>query len=856
LERAVDGGVKARATKLLGRVDAKVAKIGMAITERDQSVVAVVVRRWLLIALVLLFNPRSAWPGDTSNDGPNIAARKDYSEIANVLRPFIQRELTEKTIPGLSIALIDDQQIVWAQGFGWADVNNKKPATAETVYRIGSVSKLFTDIAIMQLVEHGELNLDAPVSDYLPDFHAKNPFATTITLRELMSHRSGLLREPPVGNYFDPTEPSLAATVRSLNDTELVFAPQTHMKYSNAAIAVVGYLLQEKTHQPFATYLKRAVLEPLRMEHSSFEPDREIVQNLAKAKMWTYDGTTFEAPTFQLGMIPAGSMYSTVKDLGRFVSVLLARGKTDGGALLKPATLGEMWSPQFPDSGGRGFGLGFAVSALDGHRMVGHGGAIYGFATTLDLLADDKLGVVVTATKDVANAVTDRIAVEALRLVLAQRAAMPKNLPASTNPVSREAGRKIAGRYGEGDAAADLTYLGGKLNMLSVDGGEEMELRQVGSDFIVDGILGYGTKVTPVPGGIQIGSKTLLRVQTEKPRDIPEKWKGLIGEYGWDHDILYVFEKGTRLSVLIEWVEYDALTQVSDDIFNFPGHGLYDGEKAIFTRDPTGVATQVQVSGVVFKRRAIGGVAGGIFRIPPVKNLEALRSAALADQPPVERGNFRKPDLVELSTLDPTIKLDVRYASTNNFLGTPVYSRARAFLQRPAAEALLRAHHKLKELGYGLLIHDAYRPWYVTRLFWDATPADKRMFVADPSQGSRHNRGCAVDLSLYELTTGKPVEMVGVYDEMSERSYPGYPGGTSLERWHREVLRHAMEDEGFDVYEVEWWHFDYKDWRAYAILNIAFEHLATKKAARTFSNEWLTPVGAMSDSVFQRWQAR
>jgi D-alanyl-D-alanine dipeptidase len=236
--------------------------------------------------------------------------------------------------------------------------------------------------------------------------------------------------------------------------------------------------------------------------------------------------------------------------------------------------------------------------------------------------------------------------------------------------------------------------------------------------------------------------------------------------------------------------------------------------------------------------------------------LEALKSQALAERPPVEHGDFRKADLVELTTLDPTIKLDIRYASMNNFLSTPVYSQARAFLQRPAAEALLRAHQKLKQMGFGLLIHDAYRPWYVTKLFWEATPDDKKIFVADPSQGSRHNRGCAVDLTLYDLATGKPIEMVGVYDEMSERSYPGYPGGTSLQRWHREVLREAMEDEGFDVYDFEWWHFDYQDWRAYPILNITFENLTTNKAARSLPNTWMMPVFAANDFTFQGWHSR
>src|SRR5262249_44929073 len=159
---------------------------------------------------------------------------------------------------------------------------------------------------------------------------------------------------------------------------------------------------------------------------------------------------------------------------------------------------------------------------------------------------------------------------------------------------------------------------------------------------------------------------------------------------------------------------------------------------------------------------------------------------ALSTQPPKEAGEFRKPDLVELTRLDPTIKLEIRYASTNNFLGSVLYAEPRAFLQRPAAEALLRVHKKLKAQGYGLLIHDAYRPWYVTRVFWDATPEDKKVFVADPSKGSRHNRGAAVDLTLYYLKTGEPVEMVGTYDETTDRSYPDYPGGTSLERWHRQ----------------------------------------------------------------------
>jgi D-alanyl-D-alanine dipeptidase len=213
------------------------------------------------------------------------------------------------------------------------------------------------------------------------------------------------------------------------------------------------------------------------------------------------------------------------------------------------------------------------------------------------------------------------------------------------------------------------------------------------------------------------------------------------------------------------------------------------------------------------------------FHITPVHPVDELRAEALKTQPPVEQGDFLKPDLVELITLDPTIKLDIRYATTNNFLGTPVYTQARAFLQRPAAEALLRAHQELKAQGYGLIIHDGYRPWYVTKIFWDAVPVDKRIFVADPSAGSKHNRGCAVDLSLYDLKTGQEVDMPSGYDEMTERAYADYPGGTDQQRALRTLLRQAMEKQGFAVIPKEWWHFDYKDWKRYPILNVKFEDL-------------------------------
>jgi D-alanyl-D-alanine dipeptidase len=323
--------------------------------------------------------------------------------------------------------------------------------------------------------------------------------------------------------------------------------------------------------------------------------------------------------------------------------------------------------------------------------------------------------------------------------------------------------------------------------------------------------------------GIITGQSSASPQLGPKPADAPEDWKGLIGEYGPDNSVYSVLEKDGQFRILVPQQGELPFKKVGEDQFVFPAFDV--PWRAVFTRDSSHLATQLTLGDEKLARRKEGPEQGKVFRITPQRPVEELRKQALADSPPQEPGPFRKPELVELTTLDPAIHLDIRYATTNDFLGTPVYTQARAFLQRPAAEALVRALDKLQPLGYGLLIHDAYRPWYVTKIFWDATPPEGKIFVADPSQGSRHNRGCAVDLTLYDLATGKPIEMPGTYDEMSPRSFPDYPGGTSLQRWHRDLLRRAMESEGFTVYEHEWWHFDYKDWHEYPILNIKFEDL-------------------------------
>jgi len=314
-----------------------------------------------------------------------------------------------------------------------------------------------------------------------------------------------------------------------------------------------------------------------------------------------------------------------------------------------------------------------------------------------------------------------------------------------------------------------------------------------------------------------------------RPSPAPARWRGLIGEYGPENDIVIILEKDRRLCALFKRVQLEPLEEVSKNVFRFPVPGPHAQQQLIFARDRNERATQVALDSAILKRRQIEPEAGANqLRVKPLRPVPELIKEARRAQPPKENGEFRPLDLVELTRLDPTIRLEIRYATTNNFLGAKFYSEAHAFMQRPAAEAVIRVNRKLKAQGYGLLIHDAYRPWYVTKVFWDATPDDKKIFVADPSKGSRHNRGCAVDLTLYDLKTKKPVEMVSTYDETTDRAHADYPGGTSLQRWHRKLLRDAMESEGFTVYDAEWWHFDFKDWQKYPIGNVTFDQIGNR----------------------------
>jgi zinc D-Ala-D-Ala dipeptidase len=174
-------------------------------------------------------------------------------------------------------------------------------------------------------------------------------------------------------------------------------------------------------------------------------------------------------------------------------------------------------------------------------------------------------------------------------------------------------------------------------------------------------------------------------------------------------------------------------------------------------------------------------------------------------------------DLVDALRLIPDLKLDVRYATANNFTKQQVYDSAKCFLRAEVAQQLAKVQTDLKKRGLGLLIYDCYRPLAVQRKFWAIVPDDR--YVANPAQGSRHNRGAAVDLSLVDKN-GKPLEMPTDFDDFSEKAHRDYSRVSRKARKHRQWLQDAMQKHGFVGLKTEWWHFDFGDWKRYPLLDI------------------------------------
>lgn len=308
---------------------------------------------------------------------------------------------------GLSVAIVGDAGLTWFRGQGVADTTSKSPVTDDTVFRIGSITKTFTAIAVMQLWEQGLVDLDAPAENYLKTIMLipTKPELRQPTVRHLLTHTSGIgywprpsdVLRPVVGSGSESARPLLPLAHYYRRGLPVEIEPGTKWCYSNHGFAALGQLVEDVTGQSFASYLREHLLDPLGMNRSGLEPSERPAAPLATGYVLRARGLE-PVGDQDVPAVAGGGMYSTAQDMARYLAVLLSGGATPTGRILQPATIEEMFAPHFrPDPRIPGMGLGFWRGTQGSHRVIEHGGTRAGYLSAMALAPDDNVGVIVLA---------------------------------------------------------------------------------------------------------------------------------------------------------------------------------------------------------------------------------------------------------------------------------------------------------------------------------------------------------------------------------------------------------------------------------------------------------------------------
>jgi D-alanyl-D-alanine carboxypeptidase len=329
----------------------------------------------------------------------------DLPSGVDMFTAWIEAQMAYRGQPGLSIAVISDQKLVWSRGFGYADVEKGVEATPKTRYRIASITKLFTATSIMQLRDRGNLSLDDEVSHHLSWFKLKKgyPESPPIRIWHLLTHTSGLPREAPTPYWTDSNFPTREEVIRLLSMQVAAAPTETLWKYSNLALTVAGEIVQEVSGKPYAQYVEENILKPLGMRDTLVSPPEPVDSKLAKGYGRRLpDGSRGISPyTDCKGITPAANMTTTAEDLAKFAILQLRDGPEGGKQILRGSTLREMHRPHWLQPDWReGFGIGFRLTRIDGKTYIGHGGAVQGFRTQIRISPDDGVGVVVLTNSD------------------------------------------------------------------------------------------------------------------------------------------------------------------------------------------------------------------------------------------------------------------------------------------------------------------------------------------------------------------------------------------------------------------------------------------------------------------------
>jgi CubicO group peptidase (beta-lactamase class C family) len=386
----------------------------------------------------------------------------NYDYAKEYITWLTHKEMKRNKVMGVSIAIVDDQKVIWAQGFGFSDAKNKIPATSETVYRIGSISKLFTVMAAMKLAEQGQVDIDRPLKNYLPQFSIRSRFSDSgpITPRTIMTHHSGLPSSLSKGMWT--SEPP-AKLIYRLKDEHMAYPTNYILAYSNTGMALLGLMIEQVSNTEFCAFVEQSILSPIGMQQSSFKLTPIVEGLLSKGYR---DGK--EMDQVPLRDVSAGSMYSNVIDLCRFIQMVFAQGKIGSRQILRPETIEEMLRPQnqdLPLDSGNLVGLGWFLKKLNlsnglGEIIVaGHDGGSPLFRTSLVILPEKKLGVVVLTNSTEGGKILRKVTTEAFKSALEAKTGkthkiQEEEIPPPDKIASEEILESFVGRY------ATLSMLG------------------------------------------------------------------------------------------------------------------------------------------------------------------------------------------------------------------------------------------------------------------------------------------------------------------------------------------------------------------------------------------------------------
>ena len=361
----------------------------------------------LLIIGIGVIHSSYAQSHDNLKIDESLISNIEVQSALHILESWIESTMKNQEQPGLSIGIVYNQDLIWAKGFGFADIANKVEATPSTLYRIASISKLFTSTAIMQLRDEEKLQLDDPVAKHLTWFNIENlyPQSPTVTIRHLLTHTSGLPREPTGVNWCDLTFPTRQEMIQNLSKQKTVFPAEKEWKYSNLALSLAGEIVAVVSGVPWEDYIQKKILQPLKMGRTTPIAESDL-SGLAVGYGRRVPGSSRSIEPFvDPGAIrPAGNLVSNVEDLAKFVSLQFSDNKLEGRKILKNSTINEMHRVQWlrPDWKS-GWGLGYEVKRIDDITRVGHGGSLPGYRCYLEMAPEFKFGVIVLTNADDGN---------------------------------------------------------------------------------------------------------------------------------------------------------------------------------------------------------------------------------------------------------------------------------------------------------------------------------------------------------------------------------------------------------------------------------------------------------------------